>query len=72
MNLIIRLLVHCEVFDPFENENTDKLLAYFLSTFIAILAKGQKNRPFWKGIGIQNFATTSSYSFNRIGIIPYP
>ena len=34
--------------------------------------RGQKNRGFWKGIGIQNFTSLSSYSFNRIGIIPYP
>ena len=37
-----------------------------------MLDKGQKNQGFWKGIGIQNFTSLSSYSFNRIGIIPYP
>ena len=32
----------------------------------------RKNQGFWKEIGIQNFTSSSSYSFNRIGIIPYP
>ena len=43
---------------------------YFVSKVasIALIGKGQ----FWKGIGIQNFTSLSSYSFNRIGIIPYP